>query len=313
MSSERASKRQKISHDQNQFPEPEHASSQILRSKLRWKVKNHWKEVTANFMIDSGCTGPILNKKWALRNHTPLVKRKERKPLLAADGEILPSSGKYYSHPLDMIVGKHENTMTWEIAKLHCDTLAGYLPVSWLRKHNPDIDWEKGTMKWRSNYCRKHCLPSEVKIEFVSEKLMSQEDSQNVAVLGLAVFHDEDGKDVSLRLPYHYREWPDVFNNEKSIALPEHSKFDHKIDLMPGTIPPHGPIYPLSESELKVLREYLNEMLASGKISRSTSPAAAPILFVPKPDGTLWLCIDYRGLNKITIKNHYLLPLMSEL
>jgi len=54
-------------------------------------------------------------------------------------------------------------------------------------------------------------------------------------------------------------------------------------------------------------------MLASGKISRSTLPAVALTLFVPKPDGTLRLCIDYRGLNKITIKNRYPLPLMSEL
>src|SRR5207302_2451598 len=54
-------------------------------------------------------------------------------------------------------------------------------------------------------------------------------------------------------------------------------------------------------------------MLAAGKIRRSGSPAAAPILFVPKPDGTLWLCINYRGLNKITIKNRYHLPLMNEL
>jgi len=50
-----------------------------------------------------------------------------------------------------------------------------------------------------------------------------------------------------------------------------------------------------------------------GKIRRSSSPLGAPILFVPKADGTLRLCVDYRGLNKITIKNKYLLPLMSEL
>ena len=51
----------------------------------------------------------------------------------------------------------------------------------------------------------------------------------------------------------------------------------------------------------------------SGKIRRLSSPARAPILFVPKPDGSLRLCIDYRGLNKITIKNKYSLPLMNEL
>src|SRR5437588_12919396 len=102
-------------------------------------------------------------------------------------------------------------------------------------------------------------------------------------------------------------------NKKKIKSLPQHSKYDHKIELQPDTTPPFGPIYPLSEKELKALREYLEEMLAAGKIRRSGSPAAAPILFVPKPDGTLRLCIDYRGLNKITIKIRYPLPLMNEL
>jgi hypothetical protein len=95
--------------------------------------------------------------------------------------------------------------------------------------------------------------------------------------------------------------------------LPEHSDYNHKINIQPGKQPPWGPIYKLSEAELKVLREYLDNMLASGKIRRSTLAASAPILFVPKPNGTLRLCIDYRGLNKVTLKDRYILSPMSEL
>jgi hypothetical protein len=104
-----------------------------------------------------------------------------------------------------------------------------------------------------------------------------------------------------------------VFSQEKIQTLPEHSKYDYKIDIELGKQPPWGPIYKLSEAELKVLREYLDNMLASGKIRRSTSPVSAPILFVPKPNGTLWLCIDYQRLNKVNLKDRYPLPLMSEL
>ena len=69
----------------------------------------------------------------------------------------------------------------------------------------------------------------------------------------------------------------------------------------------------MSQYQLYVLAEYLAEMLKQGKIVHSQSPAGAPILFVPKPDGRLRLCVDYCQLNKLTIINKYPLPLMSEL
>jgi hypothetical protein len=77
--------------------------------------------------------------------------------------------------------------------------------------------------------------------------------------------------------------------------------------------PPFGPIYPLSEKELQALREYLRKEPAAGKIRESRSPAGAPIILVPKPDGSLRLCVDYRGLNGVTIKDRTSLPLMAEL
>ena len=69
----------------------------------------------------------------------------------------------------------------------------------------------------------------------------------------------------------------------------------------------------MSQAELGVLRQYIQENLGKGFIRPSKSPAAAPVLFVPKKDGTLRLCIDYRGLNKVTVKNRYPLPLMGEI
>src|ERR1700681_2338035 len=111
---------------------------------------------------------------------------------------------------------------------------------------------------------------------------MLAEDPSQVYQVGTAMWHDEHGGDVSLRLMPEYREWADVFSTEKSDQLPEHGEHDHHINLHPGTKPPFGPLYPCSESELKVLKEYLNKGLATGKITRSNSPAAAPILFVPK-------------------------------
>jgi hypothetical protein len=103
-------------------------------------------------------------------------------------------------------------------------------------------------------------------------------------------------------------------SKEAAKRLPEHTPYDHAIDLKQGETPPWGPCYALSGEGLDVLREWPKEMLETGKIRRSKSPAAAPILFVPKAHGRgLRLCVDYRGIDKITIANRYPLPIMSEL
>ena len=88
---------------------------------------------------------------------------------------------------------------------------------------------------------------------------------------------------------------------------------DHPIDLKPGTEPPYMCIYNMSPAELKALDDYIKEALAKGWIHESQSPAGTPILFVPKKSSKLRLCIDNHGLNAITIKNRYPLPLISEL
>ena len=121
-------------------------------------------------------------------------------------------------------------------------------------------------------------------------------------------------EDAGEQVPPQFRQFMGIMSKEAADSLPEHRQYDYKIDLKEGSTPPWGPIYPLSETELKALREWLKEMENTGKIQRSTSPAGSPILFVQKPNSRgLRLCVDYRGLNKITIPNRYPLPLMQEL
>ncbi|GAB7357806.1 hypothetical protein MBLNU459_g0793t2 [Dothideomycetes sp. NU459] len=94
--------------------------------------------------------------------------------------------------------------------------------------------------------------------------------------------------------------------------LPQNRETDHAIPIVEGKEPPFGPLYNLSQRELKVLQEYIEDALQKGWIQHSTSPAGSPILFVPKKDGTLRLCVDYRGLNAVTIKDRCPLPLIEE-
>jgi hypothetical protein len=134
-----------------------------------------------------------------------------------------------------------------------------------------------------------------------------------------ATSHKESGypekEDPLLKqIPEAYHEYKDLFQEEKGIeALPQHGQWDHEIPLEKDKEPPFSPIYQMSESDLGTLREYIDENLAKGFIRPSTSPAGSPVLFVPKKDGKKRLCIDYRKLNAITIKDRYALPLADEL
>jgi hypothetical protein len=120
--------------------------------------------------------------------------------------------------------------------------------------------------------------------------------------------------DATASVPEEFRDYLTIMSKEAADILPQHKEYDCKIELKEGEVAPWGPIYPLSENELKTLREWLKEMMKQEKIRRSTSSAGSPILFVPKPNGRgLRLCVDYRALNKITIPNQYPLPLMQEL
>jgi hypothetical protein len=114
-------------------------------------------------------------------------------------------------------------------------------------------------------------------------------------------------------IPATYGEFVEVFSKEQAETLPPHRSTDHAIDLEPGYNLPYGRIYNLSEFELRTLKAYIEANLANGFIQRSSSPAAAPILFAKKKDGGLRLWVDYRALNLATVKNRYPPPLISEM
>lgn len=111
-------------------------------------------------------------------------------------------------------------------------------------------------------------------------------------------------------IPSEYLDLAEVFSEEAANTLPEHGPQDLNLETL-GT-PPFGPLYNLSQVELEVFREYITDNLAKGFIQPSTLSAGAPVLFIKKKDDSLRLCVDYRGLNLITQKNRYPLPLISE-
>jgi hypothetical protein len=109
------------------------------------------------------------------------------------------------------------------------------------------------------------------------------------------------------------QKFKDVFPDELPTGLPPTRRIDHEIILEKDVNPPSRPTYRLSFYEMQELEKQLKDLSSKGFIRPSTSPYGAPVLFVHKKDKTLRMCVDYRLLNKLTVKNKYPLPRIDEL
>nr|GFB27124.1 retrotransposon protein, putative, Ty3-gypsy subclass [Tanacetum cinerariifolium] len=108
------------------------------------------------------------------------------------------------------------------------------------------------------------------------------------------------------------RNFPEVFSEDLP-GLPPTRPVEFQIDLVPGAAPVARAPYRLAPSKMKELAEQLKELSDKGFIKPSSSPWGAPVPFVKKKDGSFWMCIDYRELNKLTVKNRYPLPRIDDL
>ena len=120
-------------------------------------------------------------------------------------------------------------------------------------------------------------------------------------------------EEASTKVFAEYSDFADVFPLDLASKLPEHTGInDYAIELLQSQQPPYGPIYNLGPVELETLKAYIETNLANGFVKPLKSSAGASILFDRKSDCFLRLCVDYRGLNNLTIKNRYLLSIIGE-
>ncbi|GKA83808.1 ty3-gypsy retrotransposon protein [Tanacetum coccineum] len=189
------------------------------------------------------------------------------------------------------------------------------LGMDWLASHRATIDC----------YARTVIFGNVRQPEFVyhgssplkSVKLISAMKARTLISHGCLVFWLLVHGDTSLESPnienlFVVREFADVFPDELP-GLPPAREIEFGIELIPGAEPISKAPYRMAPVELKELKEQLQEMLENGFIRPSVSPWGAPVLFVKKKDGSMRLCIDYRELNRITIRNRYPLPRIDDL
>ncbi|PKA48706.1 RNA-directed DNA polymerase like [Apostasia shenzhenica] len=128
----------------------------------------------------------------------------------------------------------------------------------------------------------------------------------------LAIALNVKSEPVKIQVIPIVKEYPDVFP-EDLMGLPPNREVELPIELISGTEPISKAPYRMATTELQELKTQLQELLDKGYIRPSISPWGAPVLFVKKKDGSLRMCIDYRELNRVTIKNKYPLPRINDL
>jgi hypothetical protein len=171
------------------------------------------------------------------------------------------------------------------------------LRMDWLSKHNGLMDCAKKAVR---------LTPSSGKeSEYVAENLVTNKAASNINVLN----HLDATSTLDIRT---VSEYPDVFPEELS-GKPLDRVIGFVIELVPGTAPIFKRPYRMVTNQLAKHNEQLQKLLDKGYIHPSASPWGAPVIFVPKKDGTKRMCVDYCFLNEVTIKNMYPLHRIDDL
>lgn len=286
-------------------------------------------------LVDTGATDCFLSSSFVSRYSIPTVPLVKGQNVKLADGSMVP-----LTHCVLRGRVKIANYVDDGI-KLNVVPLRGFdciLGKSWLAQLDPQhlrMDARHNVISFRhknkhvvwspshssSDVLQHAKLISHMQVKRIMRK--SQGAQLYLAHLRLAeatVVEDLPGgsssrpPDVDADAEQVFKEFSStVFADDLPHGVPPDRGVVHKIDLVPGAVPPSRPSFRLTFEEKEELEKQLKDLLDHGFIRPSKSPFGAPILFVKKKDGSMRLCVDYRALNKLTIKNAYPLPKVDEL
>ena len=181
------------------------------------------------------------------------------------------------------------------------------LGMPWLAAHNPEIDWEKGEV--RMTRCPLLCGKA-VKIK---RKKETREDERKIVRWAVDEKEDwgreeeieADHRKIEEMVPKRFHKWLKVFGKVESKRMPVRKVWDHAIDLNNDFKASKARVYPLSRNEKEKVQKFINEHLKKGYIRPSKLPQTSPVFFVGKKDRGKHMVMDYRRLNKQTVKNNY--------
>lgn len=294
--------------------------------KFRATFANGAERLKGTVMVDGGSSGNFVSMEFANACGAALSPGERTLRVHLADGTVhkchLTATLTFTAH------GHRERLSALVLPQLSgCDVILG---MPWLKAHNPIIDWRTHIIRLSKRGGGTIDIPSldddgetRIHARLVTAKHFASLARQHEAYAAV-VTPTDDNPDPTVdaappTAPEHpraaalYAEYADVFPDKLPKGLPPPRAVDHRIELEPGFPPPCRPMYRLSPKEQDVLKTQLQELLDQEFIQPSKSPYGAPVLFVKKKTNDLRMCLDYRALNKGTIRNAYPLPRIDEL
>ena len=262
-------------------------------------------------LLDSGANATFIDK--AVADRLGLTLEALMNPIRVFNVDSSRNSAGDVTHAVNITVDflGHREELHAEVTNLRKNSLIlGYM---WLKKHNPSIDWEKGTVKF--NRCPRSCLMLQDRARRLAS-LDEEDQREALEWIHQAKVEAPAGKPVctpeELVSPC-YHSYLDIFSEKAASQFPLRKPWDHAIDLKDSFKPKKGRLIPLSPEEQKEVSEFVNEQLAKGYICPSKSEQTSPVFFVPKKDRRKQMVQDYRYLNEHTVQNNYPLLLISQL
>ena len=278
-------------------------------------------QLPVRILIDSGASDNFLNSAFVAKAEVPTAPT-TRPPIQLADGHTSDASRS--AENVHLGLGHRRITLDCVVTRLHHYDLIRGAP--WFSRHAPVImDHAARTCKfqlasreitlWADDYVDPSGNPT---LTAMQTRRLVRKPATSGYLAFIRPAAEAAASDPGLsKVPEECRdlieEFKDVFPDKLPYGVPPDRGDAHQIDLEPGAKPPFQAIYHQSPAELEEVQKQLKELTDAGHIQASKSPFGAPILFVKKKEGTLRMCVDYRALNKITIKNRYPLPRIDEL
>ncbi|KAJ9512911.1 hypothetical protein QJQ45_029113, partial [Haematococcus lacustris] len=280
-----------------------------------------YKGNSARVLIDGGATGSFIDSAFCTKYGIQTAQKVSPDYISQADGHQQQSNAMIPNARFRL--GTYKGEQTLHVTHLHdFDIILG---KPWLAEINPRIDWKANIMRFR-HAGRQHTLRPPVRHPgttntsgsplLISSAQLRTAISDKCPVFLVSITPADGNAETChqvLDCSPIVQEYADVFPSDLPHGLPPERSVDHRIELQQAKPPPARPIYNVSSSELAELKQQIGELLDKGFIRPSTSPYASGVLLVRKKDGSFRMCIDYRPLNRLTIKNKYPLPRLDTL